>query len=44
MDGLIVGLIAWVIPAFVLFVIIYYAVRLAIRHEREADRRRHPPA
>lgn len=44
MDALIVGLIGWIIPAFFAFVVIYYAVRLAIRHEREADRRRNPPS
>lgn len=37
MDGSIVGVVAALlglaIPAFVLFLIVYYAVRLALRHE-----------
>jgi hypothetical protein len=35
----IAGLIVYAIVALVLFVVIYYAVRLAIRHERERERR-----
>jgi hypothetical protein len=44
MDLLIVGLIGWLVPAFIAFLIIYGAVRLAIRHERDGDGRRHLPS
>ncbi|GGQ24481.1 hypothetical protein [Streptosporangium pseudovulgare] len=35
-DGLVV-LVSWVLSAALLFVIVYWAVRLAIRHERRRE-------
>jgi hypothetical protein len=40
MDALIAGLFVSVIPLLVGFLLVYYAVRLAIRHEREWERKR----
>jgi uncharacterized membrane protein YdjX (TVP38/TMEM64 family) len=39
MDFLIVGLVYLAIPLLIGFVLVYWAVRLAIRHERDRDRR-----
>jgi ABC-type tungstate transport system substrate-binding protein len=39
MGGLIVGLVYLAIPLLIAFVLVYWAVRLAIRHERDRDRR-----
>lgn len=41
--GLIVGLAYLAVPLMIGFVLVYWAVRLAIRHERERDRHQPPP-
>ena len=43
MELLIVGLIGWLVPALIAILIIYGAVRLAIRHERDNDGSRQLP-
>jgi hypothetical protein len=39
MDGAFAGLLALIVPAAILWLVIYTAVRLALRHDRE----RHNP-
>ncbi len=39
MAGLIVALVYLATPLLIGFILVYWAVRLAIRHERERDRR-----
>jgi len=39
MDVVIASLIAVLIPLFIGFLVVYWAVRLAIRHEKARERR-----